>query len=309
MNRPMRLVSKSEPAEICAELGFHNRCFLCDLSEGSRRDFDAISLTGFYPRGAKLFAEGQRPKGVFILCSGRAKLSIGSSNGQSLMRIAEQGEILGLSATLCGHPYEGSAEMLDAGQVNFIRRDHFLALLNNQAEASLRVAQHLSNDYIAVHEQVRALALSDQALTDARRDCADDRRVARNGHAVAERVAKQRHYSTQRVEPFHQRQNRAGRSRQPVTRSFRRRFALGGDEREQVDNDTQRHQRAAQQQKEQKRRRMRPAQSDQLYYQPGDQQDSRQSYLFLDLRRLRFHLAGSFQNVASFNWGMLCTML
>lgn len=161
MNRPIRLVSKSEPAEICAELGFHNRCFLCDLSEGSLRDFDAISLTGIYPRGSKLFAEGQHPKGVFILCSGRAKLSIGSSNGRSLMRIAEQGEILGLSATLSGHPYEGSAEMLDAGQVNFIRRDRFLILLSNQAEASLRVAQHLSNDYIAVHEQVRALALSD----------------------------------------------------------------------------------------------------------------------------------------------------
>jgi CRP/FNR family transcriptional regulator len=107
-----------------------------------------------------LFAEGEYPKGVFILCSGRAKLLIGSSNGRSLMRIAEQGEILGLSAILSGHLYEGSAEMLDSGHVNFIRRDRFLKFLNNQAEASLCVARHLSNDYIAVLEQVRALALS-----------------------------------------------------------------------------------------------------------------------------------------------------
>jgi CRP/FNR family transcriptional regulator len=138
-----------------------NGCFFCDLSEGPLRDFDALSLSSFCPRGARLFAEGQPSKGVFILCSGRAKLLIGSSNGKSLMRIAEQGEILGLSATLSGHPYEGSAEMLDAGQVNFIRRDHFLSLLNDRAEASLRVAQHLSNDYLALHEQMRALALSD----------------------------------------------------------------------------------------------------------------------------------------------------
>ncbi len=161
MNRPMRLVSKSETTEICSEIGLHKRCFLCDLSGDSLRDFDAISLAGFYPRGAKLFVEGQRPKGVFILCSGRAKLCIGSSNGKSLMRIAEQGEILGLSATLSGHPYEDSAEMLESGQVNFIRRDHFLNLLNNQAEASLRVALHLSHVYAALHEQMRALALSD----------------------------------------------------------------------------------------------------------------------------------------------------
>ena len=163
MNRPMRLVSKLEPTEICSEIGLHNRCFLCDLSGDPLRDFDAISLTGFYPRGAKLFVEGQRPKGVFILCGGRAKLSISSSSGRSLMRVAEQGEILGLSATLSGSPYENSAEMLESGQVNFIRRDHFLHLVNNWPEASLRVARHLSHAYMDVHEQMRALVLSDSA--------------------------------------------------------------------------------------------------------------------------------------------------
>src|SRR5215467_6562637 len=123
MNRPMRLVSKLETSEICSAVDLRNRCFLCDLSGGPLCDFDAISLTGFYPRGAKLIVEVQHPKGVFILCSGRAKLSIGSRNGRSLMRVAEQGEILGLSATLSGSPCEDSAEMLESGQVNFIRRD------------------------------------------------------------------------------------------------------------------------------------------------------------------------------------------
>jgi CRP/FNR family transcriptional regulator, cyclic AMP receptor protein len=161
MKPPMRLVDKSETTEICSGLELHNRCFLCDLSNGSLPDFSAISLTGFYPRGSRLFAEGQHPHGVFILCSGRAKLLIDSSSGRSLMRIAERGEILGLSATLSGYPYESSAEMLDGGQVNFIGRDHFLNFLNNQAEASLRVARHLSDLYMAVHEQMRALVLSE----------------------------------------------------------------------------------------------------------------------------------------------------
>jgi CRP/FNR family transcriptional regulator, cyclic AMP receptor protein len=161
MNRLMRLIDKPETTEICSVVGLHNRCFLCDLSEGPLPDCDAVSLTGFYPRGSRLFGEGQHPQGVFILCSGRAKLLIDSSSGRSLMRIAEQGEILGLSATLSGHPYESSAEMLDAGQVNFIRRDHFLNFLNDQPEASLRVARHLSNVYMIVHEQMRALTLSD----------------------------------------------------------------------------------------------------------------------------------------------------
>jgi len=53
--------------------------------------------------------------------------------------------------------------MLESGQVNFIRRGHLLNFLNNQAEASLRVAQHLSQNYMVVHEQMRALVLSDSA--------------------------------------------------------------------------------------------------------------------------------------------------
>jgi CRP/FNR family transcriptional regulator, cyclic AMP receptor protein len=163
MNRTMRLVGKSEMTDICSGIGLHNRCFLCELSGDPLRDFDAISLTGFYPRGAKLFAEGQRPRGVFILCSGSAKLSIGSSNGRSLMRVAEQGEILGLSATLSESPYDDSTEMLESGQVNFIRKDHFMNFLTGHPEAGLRVAKHLSQAYTAVHEQMRALALSDSA--------------------------------------------------------------------------------------------------------------------------------------------------
>jgi CRP/FNR family transcriptional regulator, cyclic AMP receptor protein len=163
MNRSMRLVGKSETAEICSEIGAHNRCLLCDLTGESLRDFDAISLTGFYPRGAKLFTEGQRSRGVFILCSGRAKLSIGSSNGRSLMRVADQGEILGVSAALSGAPYDDTAEMLESGQVNFIRRDHFLRFLNGHPEAGLRLARQLNQAYTAVHQQLRSLALSDSA--------------------------------------------------------------------------------------------------------------------------------------------------
>jgi hypothetical protein len=62
MNRPMRLVSKSETTEICSEIGLHKRCFLCDLSGDSLRDFDAISLAGFYPGAQSYLSKGNVPK-------------------------------------------------------------------------------------------------------------------------------------------------------------------------------------------------------------------------------------------------------
>jgi CRP/FNR family transcriptional regulator len=135
--------------------------FFCDLPDEALRAFENVARTGFYPEGTLLFIEGQTPRGVFVLCSGRAKLTISASNGKTLMRIAEPGEILGLSATISGCEYEGSAGMLEGGQVSFIRREDFLRFVREHGEAGLRAAQHLSRDYLAVYDQVRSLALSD----------------------------------------------------------------------------------------------------------------------------------------------------
>ena len=157
----MHLVSKTEKNEICIGTAGHERCFYCDLYGGALHDFSRLALSAVYPQGAKLFIEGQPSKGVFILCGGRAKLTIGSSKGKSLTRIAEDGEILGLSATLTGDPYEVTAEMLETGQVNFIRRNHFMDLLQIHADASLLIAKQLSRTYATLHEQLRALTLSD----------------------------------------------------------------------------------------------------------------------------------------------------
>jgi len=131
------------------------------MPERTHESFKEISVISFFPQGTLLFIEGQDPKGVFVLCSGRAKLTISSGNGKSLMRVAEAGEILGLGATISGRPYEVSAEMMDGGQVNFIKREKFLEFLRNNVEASLKMAQLLSQDYYRVYDQVRTLVLSD----------------------------------------------------------------------------------------------------------------------------------------------------
>jgi CRP/FNR family transcriptional regulator len=111
-----------------------------------------------------LFWEGQTAHGVFLLCSGRAKLSFSAGNGKSLMRITEPGEILGLSAVVTGQSYEVSAEMLHDGQVKFVPRESFLQFLQDHSEASWRVAELLSHSYYKVCGQVRSLALSDSVI-------------------------------------------------------------------------------------------------------------------------------------------------
>ena len=85
---------------------------------------DRISRSRIYPRGAVVFHEGNIARGVYVLSSGRAKVSISSADGKKLIiRVAKSGDVLGLYAGLTGRPLEATAEMVEGGRVDFISRD------------------------------------------------------------------------------------------------------------------------------------------------------------------------------------------
>ena len=136
----------------------------CDLPTAALQSFESIKYASAYPKGAVLFVEGQAPRGIFVLCKGRVKLSICSTDGKTLiLKIAEPGEVLGLSATVSGKPYELTAETIDPCQVNFVKREDFLRFLREHAEACFRVAEQLSDKYNTACHEIRSLGLSHSA--------------------------------------------------------------------------------------------------------------------------------------------------
>jgi CRP/FNR family cyclic AMP-dependent transcriptional regulator len=133
----------------------------CELSHQTLGDLQQVKFTGMYPKGSLLFVEGEQPRGVFILCSGKVKLTTSSSEGKTLIvRMVEAGEILGLGSTILGTAYEQSAETIEPAQVNFIRREEFLRLINTHPEAMLRTAQQLSRAVLSAEREVRTFGLS-----------------------------------------------------------------------------------------------------------------------------------------------------
>ena len=133
----------------------------CNMSADAMKALDAIKFTSVYPKGSILFVDGEEPRGVFILCSGRAKLTTSSAEGRTLIvKIAEPGEVLGASATILGRPYEVSAETLEPSQLNFIKRDDFLRFLNSHTEACMHTAQQLSEKYQSAQREIRSLGLA-----------------------------------------------------------------------------------------------------------------------------------------------------
>jgi CRP/FNR family transcriptional regulator, cyclic AMP receptor protein len=133
----------------------------CNLSMPALRNLNEIKSTAVYPKAAMLFIEGQQPRGVFVLCTGKAKLSTSSTEGKTIItKISEAGDVLGLNATISNRPYEVTAEMVEPGQANFIARDALLQFLREHGEVALRVAEQLSRNYYAAYEEIRTLGLT-----------------------------------------------------------------------------------------------------------------------------------------------------
>jgi CRP/FNR family transcriptional regulator, cyclic AMP receptor protein len=139
------------------------RCdnFACALSKGSLAELDRIKHATAYPEGALLFVEGQVPRGVYVLCQGRAKLMATNRDGKTfILKIAEPGEILGLHAVVSGKAYELTVETLQPSQLAFISREDFLRFLKDNGDACLHAATQLSNDCQSAYDVIRSLGLS-----------------------------------------------------------------------------------------------------------------------------------------------------
>src|SRR6202166_1298788 len=133
----------------------------CNLPLPAVQRLNEIKSTAVYPKTTMLFIEGQEPRGVFVLCAGKAKLSTSSTEGKTIItKISEAGDVLGLNATISNRPYEVTAEMIEPGQANFITRDALLHFLREYGEVALRVAEELSRNYYAAYQGIRTLGLT-----------------------------------------------------------------------------------------------------------------------------------------------------
>ncbi|MGA7401051.1 MAG: Crp/Fnr family transcriptional regulator [Candidatus Sulfotelmatobacter sp.] len=137
---------------------------LSDLPPVVASALEQEAVTTMYPTGAVLFAEGQVPRGIFIVRRGRVKLSICGSDGRTLiLRIVEPGCPLGVAAVVSGRQYEATAETQEPSEISFLRQSDLLRLMRVNGEMTLWVTQHISQDYAFTCREIRDLILSDSA--------------------------------------------------------------------------------------------------------------------------------------------------
>jgi CRP/FNR family transcriptional regulator, cyclic AMP receptor protein len=147
-------------SQTCLDCARRSDRVFCDLPHDALLEFEEIRSLQTFPRGSILFREGQPARAVFVLCDGRARLSVCSDDGRRLtVRTVPAGEVLGLSAALAGGLYEVTAEVMDTVQVAEVRRNKLLHFLRAHRDVCMQVVNTLSQDLHLAYARVRTVGL------------------------------------------------------------------------------------------------------------------------------------------------------
>src|SRR5271166_1693427 len=114
----------------CLSCTLRQSCDFCNLPQPLMTVFNGMGHLTLYPANATLMTEGEIPRGVYIACSGRAKLSIEARDGKTIiLKIAGERQVLGLSTVIAGGPSPITVTTIELCQIKFVGRESFLRLV------------------------------------------------------------------------------------------------------------------------------------------------------------------------------------
>jgi len=155
-----RHIQIDEPLSVQAEEG---RTDLHPLL----RDIHATNtsnLSTLHSRGEVVFHEGEPARGVYILRTGRATVSISSSEGRLvILRVAQSGDVLGLNSTLRNSPYETTVKTLEPCRTDFISNVQLLRLMERSQAGTQAILKILGRELAELTERAKSLLLPQTA--------------------------------------------------------------------------------------------------------------------------------------------------
>jgi len=113
------------------------------------------------PAGTVLFHDGDKGEEMFIIQSGRVKISKRIRGVEKTLAILEKGEFFGEMAILNDKPRSASAETVEVSDMLVIDRKTFDTLLRSNVEIAIRFIKRLADRLREANEQMEALMIKD----------------------------------------------------------------------------------------------------------------------------------------------------
>lgn len=111
------------------------------------RDLDDALVPIPQVLGTILYEQNDKPLGVYLVFTGKAKLTALVATGKTaLLRISQPGELLGLNAAMAQRPHMATARILEDSEIGLLGREELVNLMERHPQLALAVAQRLASD-------------------------------------------------------------------------------------------------------------------------------------------------------------------
>ena len=145
----------------CLSCTLRQSCDFCNLPQPLMTAFSGMGHLTLYPANATLLTEGQIPRGVYIACSGRAKLSVVARDGKTIiLKIAGDRQVLGLSTVVSGGLSPITVTTIELCKIKYVERESFLRMIEHDSHAALACATLLAREVTTSFDDVHELLLA-----------------------------------------------------------------------------------------------------------------------------------------------------
>ena len=144
----------------CAARGMS--LFCGGLSDKELNEFMEIKKIHAYGKHDIIFHEETPSYGIYILCSGKAKLTNSSRFGQQkILKIISGGEIIEKNGLFNAGKHTVAAETLEPSEITFFEREDFLNLLRRNPDLSIGLINVLSQELQQSQNKISHLTFKD----------------------------------------------------------------------------------------------------------------------------------------------------
>ena len=154
-------LSRRFELEDCLTCTLRREGEFCSLSPSVLSELNFAGHLTIFPAAVDLLTEGLVPRGVYILCSGRAKLSVRARDGKTIiLKVARDRHVLGLSAVITGRPSPTTVTTVEVCQIKFVDQRKFLDIVERDPRAAMTCAQLLASEVGTTFDDVHDLLLA-----------------------------------------------------------------------------------------------------------------------------------------------------
>jgi CRP/FNR family transcriptional regulator len=129
------------------------------VAEKDWQRFQQLATVRTYQRENILFYQGNRPLGLYFICSGRVKIAKEDCGGRSqIVRIVQAPDLLGDRAFFAGKSYACTGEVMDAAQICFLETCHFWEIFGQNVGMLRLLTERFSRELGSTEEYMSCIA-------------------------------------------------------------------------------------------------------------------------------------------------------